>query len=174
MSALLLFAVLGGMPENSDYVPLARLEELRCVKAWEQLCAVSDADFPSVMVTAGTVTVRPFMDDSELVFKVAAIRSDRWLLKATHDGAPLQATLTFEPSGRATYQGPDVAALLRAEKPAAITLRLVKSELVEKTIRPLREKLGPTGKCQGLTAWRDDGKPARCLNTADGKPAAEM
>lgn len=173
MSALLLSVLLGGMPENSEYVPAARLEELRCVKAWEQLCAVSDADFPSVLVTPEKVTVRPFMDDSELVFKVASVRGDRWALKARHDGARLEATLTFEPGGLATYRGPDVAALLREEKPATITLRLVKTETLERTKRPLREKFVPSGKCQGLTAWSDDGKPARCLNTPDGKPAAE-
>ena len=155
---------------EGEYVPLARLEELSCVTAWEQLCSASGNSFPSVTVEEKQVVVRPFMDDSELAFEVKRASPTVLELRGSHDGAALTATLTLTGSVL-VWSGANVAEVLRGSAGAKTTLKLVKQSRVSALHQALTAKLVPGGECEGLMAAEWPKKKERCLNTKDGKAA---
>lgn len=154
------------------YINAAALERLRCVKSWLQLCDVSDVDFPSMYLETNRVVFQPYMDEDEsslLVFKIKRRNGNRLALRSGEGEDALKATLTIT-GNHAVYEGPDPADQLRGTT-RHVVLPLVKKEALWAHKVRLIKRLVPGGTCTELTGWEDDGKPAPCLNTRDGKPA---
>jgi hypothetical protein len=151
--SLLIFAA---DPFLGEWMRAEALERLACVTAWENLCSTHDTDFPTVIIEAKRVIVRPYMEESELVFQIKSRTPTRLDLA----GKDCRAQITRE--GEVfTWDGVDVAEFLRGEV-VQTKMKLVKTRRFLAVKKALVKALVPGGKCQGLMVGSDT--PGPCLN----------
>jgi hypothetical protein len=142
-----------------SYTNAQALDELRCLKSWEQLCATSESAYPEMKVSASRVVFFPYMDLTEVAFDVVNRRGSnlRLRLRSDHGDRP-SARLTLS-KDYATYVGPDPR-----DGTTRIELLLVKSAVLSARRNALVKRFVPGGVCSNRTSWHDDGQARPCLN----------